>query len=83
MQVLDVSYQAPLPINKREAVIGDYKIAKRYISITNKDIAAIFYSRKPLLYYNVDATMGAYTGKEVCESIGILCCHSLVNTLTR
>ena len=59
------------------------RFAKRYISITNKDIEAIFYARKSLLYYNVDATMGAYIGAEVCESIGILCCHSLVNTLTR
>ena len=56
--------------------------AKCYISITNKDIEAIFYGRKFPLYYNdktwikkgegnFDVTMGVYDGAKVCELIGI------------
>ena len=58
------------------------RFAKRHISITNKDIGAIFHARKSLLYYNdeswvkkeesnFDVTIGAYDGAEVCELIGI------------
>ena len=53
----------------REAI----RFAKLYISITNKDIEAIFHARKFLLYYNnepwvqkgksnFDVTMGTYDG---------------------
>ena len=62
----------------REAI----RFAKLYISITNKDIEAIFHARKSLLYYNdepwvrkgesnFDVSMGAYDEAEVCELIGI------------
>ena len=62
----------------REAI----RFAKLYISITNKDIEAIFHARKSLLYYNdepwvkkgesnFDVSMDAYDGAEVCELIGI------------
>ena len=58
------------------------RFAKHYISITNKDIKAIFHARKFLLYYNdepwvkkgesnLDVTMGAYDEADVCELIGI------------
>ena len=58
------------------------RFAKLYISVTNKDIEAIFHARKSLLYYNdepwvkkgesnFDVSMGAYDGAEVCELIGI------------
>ena len=58
------------------------KFAKLYISITNKDIEAMFHARKSLLYYNdepwvkkgesnFDVSMDAYDGAEVCELIGI------------
>ena len=58
------------------------RFAKLYISITNKDIEAIFHTRESLLYYNnepwvkkgksnFDATMTAYDRAEVCELIGI------------
>ena len=53
-----------------------------HISITNKDIEVIFHPTKSLFYYNnkpwvkqgesnVDVTMGAYNGVQVCELIGI------------
>ena len=56
------------------------RFAKLYISVTNKDIEAIFHARKSLLYYNdemwvkkgernFDVSMGAYDGAEVCELI--------------
>ena len=62
----------------REAI----RFAKLYISITKKDIEAIFHARKFLLYYNdepwvkkgesnFDISMDAYDGAEVCELIGI------------
>ena len=62
----------------REAI----RFAKLYISITKKDIEAIFHARKFLLYYNdepwvkkgestFDISMRAYDGAEVCELIGI------------
>ena len=58
------------------------RFAKLHISITNKGIEAIFYTRKSLLYYNdepwvkkgesnFDVTMTAYDEAEVCELIGI------------
>ena len=58
------------------------RFAKPYISITNKDIEAIFLAKKSLLYYideswvkkrenNFDVSMGAYNEAEVCELIGI------------
>ena len=62
----------------REAI----RFAKLYISITKKDIEAIFHERTSLLYYNdepwvkkgesnFDVSMDAYDGAEVCELIGI------------
>ena len=62
----------------REAI----RFAKGYISITNKDIEAIFHARKTLLHYNserrvkkgesnFDVTMGTYDGAVVCGLIGI------------
>ena len=62
--------------------MGGHKISKLYISITNKDIKAISHARNPLLYYNdepwvrkgesnFDVSMGAYSGAELCELIGI------------
>ena len=50
------------------------RFAKLYISITNKDIEAIFHARKSLLYYNdepwvkteesnFDFSIGAYDGQ--------------------
>ena len=58
------------------------RFAKPYISITNKDIEAIFLAKKSLLYYideswvkkrenNFDVSMGAYNEAEVGELIGI------------
>ena len=66
----------------KKAVMGGHKISKLYISITNKDIKAISHARNPLLYYNdepwvrkgesnFDVSMGAYSGAELCELIGI------------
>ena len=54
------------------------RFAKLYISITKKDIKAIFHARKSLLHYNdepgvkkeennFDVSMGACDGVEVCE----------------
>ena len=50
------------------------RFAKLYISVTNKDIEAIFHARKSLLYYsdepwvkteesNFDFSIGAYDGQ--------------------
>ena len=58
------------------------RFAKRYISISRKDIEAIFHAKKSFLYHNgepwvkkresnFDNTMGAYDRAEVCELIGI------------
>ena len=38
-------------IDKRKAVMA-IRFTKPYISITNKDIEAIFHARKSILYYN-------------------------------
>ena len=57
------------------------RFAKLYISVTKKDIEAIFHARKSLLYYNdeswvktgesnFDFSIGAYDGAEVCDLIG-------------
>ena len=57
------------------------RFAECYISITNKDIEAIFHARKSLLYYNdepwvkkgennFDVTVGAYHGTETFELTG-------------
>ena len=58
------------------------RFAKRYISVTSKDIEAIFHGRKSFLHYNnkrwvktgeshFDIIMKAYDEAEVCELIGI------------
>ena len=70
------------PSIKEKLLWEAIRFAKLYISITNKDIEAIFHARKSLLYYNdepwvkkgesnFDVSMGAYDGAEVCELIGI------------
>ena len=70
------------PSIKEKLLWEAIRFAKLYISITNKDIEAIFHARKSLLYYNdepwvkkgesnFDISMGAYDGPEVCELIGI------------
>ena len=70
------------PSIKEKLLWEAIRFAKRYISITNKDIEAIFHARKSLLYYtdelwvkqgesNFDVTMDAYDGAEVSELIGI------------
>ena len=67
---------------KEKLLCEAIRFAKRQISITNKDIEAIFHARKSLLYYNdepwvkkgesnFDVTMGTYGGAEVCELIDI------------
>ena len=70
------------PSIKEKLLWEAIRFAKLYISITNKDIEAIFHARKSLLYYNdepwvkkgesnFDVSMDAYDGAEVCELIGI------------
>ena len=70
------------PSTKEKLLRETIKFAKRYIPITSKGIDAIFHARKSLLYYNnepwvnkgesnFDVTMGAYSGEEICELIGI------------
>ena len=70
------------PSIKEKLLWEAIRCARRYISIFNKDIEAIFHVRKSLLYYNddpwvkkgesnFDVTMGAYDGVEVCELIDI------------
>ena len=70
------------PSIKEKLLWEAIRFAKLYISITNKDIEAIFHARKSLLHYNdeqwvkkgesnFDVSMGAYDGAEVCELIGI------------
>ena len=82
------------PPTKEKLLWEAIRLAKRYIFITNKNIEAIFHAKKSLLYYNdepwvkkresnFDVTVGVYDRVEVCELIGYLCCHWLVNTLTR
>ena len=70
------------PSIKEKLLWEGIRFAKHYISITKKDIEAIFQARKSLLYYidkrwvkkgerNFDISMDAYDGAEVCELIGI------------
>ena len=70
------------PSIKEKLLWEAIRFAKLYISITNKDIEAIFHAKKSLLYYkdkpwvkkeasNFDVSMGAYDGAEVSELIGI------------
>ena len=70
------------PSIKEKLLWEAIRFAKLYISITNKDIEAIFHARKSLLNYNdkpcvkkgkgsFDVSMGAYNWAEVCELIGI------------
>ena len=74
--------------------MGDHRFVKRQNSITNNEIEEIFDERKSLLYSNDEPwikkgesnfyfTMCPYDAAEVCELIGILCCHFLINTLAR
>ena len=70
------------PSIKKKLLWKAIRFAKLYISITNKDIEAMFHAMKSLLYYNdeswvkkeksnFDVTMGAYDGAELCKLIGI------------
>ena len=71
------------PSIKEKLLQEAIKFVKPYISITNKNIKAIFHATKSLLFYNnkpqvikgasnTDVTMRAYSGSEVCDLIGIL-----------
>ena len=73
--MFNVNYFYP---SKKRLLWEAIRFAKRYISIINKDIKAIFTARKFVLYYNdelwvkkgetnFDVTMGTYDGAEVCE----------------
>ena len=70
------------PSIKEKLLWEAIRFAKLYISITNKDIEAIFHARKSLLYYNdepwvkkgksnFDVSLGAYDGEEVCQLVDI------------
>ena len=70
------------PSIKKKLLWKAIRFAKLYISITNKDIEAMFHAMKSLLYYsdepwvkkgksNFDVTRVAYDGAELCELIGI------------
>ena len=70
------------PSIKEKLLWEAIRFAKLYISITKKDIKAIFHAKKSLLHYNdepgvkkgennFDVSMGAYYGAEVCELISI------------
>ena len=82
------------PSIKEKLLWEAIRFAKLYISITNKDIEAIFHARKSLLYYNdepwvkkgesnFDVSMDAYDGAEVCELIGIFMLSLLSKYITR
>ena len=71
------------PSVKERLLWETIRFAKSYIFIFSKDIEIIFHARKSFLYYNeelwvkkgdsnIDVTMGAYNGAEVCELIGVL-----------
>ena len=81
------------PSIKKNLLWETIRFAKCHISITNRDIEAIFRVRKFLLYSNdepwvkkgesnFDVTMGAYDGAKLCELIGIFML-ALLNTSTR
>ena len=84
-----IFYQGLLSINKKKLLWENIRFGKRYISIFDKNIEAVFHAKKFILCYNDDpcvkkresnfeVIMGAYD-----ILIDILCCHYLANALVR